>query len=97
MEWDSTMVWSGPGSLAGARSPIRTRGRTVPTEGEEPRPRVTVTEEDLKSPYFTPPLQGVSKQMNPLATVADRVASSADKKSPSKRKGKTDGRRGCPY
>ncbi|EGI67905.1 hypothetical protein G5I_03454 [Acromyrmex echinatior] len=60
-------------------------------EGEEPRPRVTVTEEDLKSPYFRPHLQGVSKQLNPLATDADKVAP-ASRRSPSKREGKTDRR-----
>ena len=90
--WDSAMEWSGPDGSTGARSPVRTRGRRVaPTEGEGSRPRITVTEEDLRSPYFRPPLQGVSKQMNPLATAADRVAS-AGKKAPSKRKGETDGR-----
>ena len=83
MEWDSIMEWSGPDSLAGDRSPIRTRGRTAPAEGE--RPRVTVTEEDLRSPYFRPPLQGVSKQLNPLAAVADRTAP-VGKTPPSKNK-----------
>ncbi|KAG5347242.1 RECQ1 helicase, partial [Acromyrmex charruanus] len=90
MEWDSTMEWSGLDSSTGARSPIRTRSRTAPTKGEEPRPRVTVTEEDLRSPYFRPPLQGVAKQLNPLAAVEDRTAP-VGKKSPSnKRRGGTD-------
>ncbi|EGI60168.1 hypothetical protein G5I_11641 [Acromyrmex echinatior] len=59
------MEWSGPDSLAGDRSPIRTRGRTAPAEGE--RPRVTVTEEDLRSPYFRPPLQGPLSNDLPIA------------------------------
>ncbi|XP_011068830.1 PREDICTED: uncharacterized protein LOC105154803 [Acromyrmex echinatior] len=83
MKWDSTMEWSGPDSLAGDRSPIRTRERTAPAEREGPR--VTVTEEDLRSPYFRTPLQGVSKQLNPLAAVADRTAP-VGKKPPSKNK-----------
>ncbi|EGI60445.1 hypothetical protein G5I_11342 [Acromyrmex echinatior] len=66
LEWDSTMEWSGPESLAGARSPIRTRG------GKKA------------------PAEGVSKQLNPLAAVADRTAP-VGKKSPSnKRREKAD-------
>ncbi|KAG5310254.1 MOS1T transposase, partial [Pseudoatta argentina] len=81
---------SGLDSSTGARSPIRTRSRTAPTKREEPRPRVTVTEVDLRSPCFRPPLQGVAKQLNPLAAVEDRTAP-VGKKSPSnKRRGGTD-------
>ncbi|KAG5316089.1 RTXE polymerase, partial [Pseudoatta argentina] len=39
-------------------------------------------EEDLRSPYFRPPLQGVAKQLNSLADVEDRTAP-VGKKSPS--------------
>ncbi|KAG5315498.1 MOS1T transposase, partial [Pseudoatta argentina] len=83
LEGDSTMEWSGLESSTDARSPIRTRCRTATA--------VTVTEEDLRSPYFRPPLQGVSRQLNPLATVADRVAP-AGKNAPPRKKQETDGR-----
>ncbi|EGI67892.1 hypothetical protein G5I_03481 [Acromyrmex echinatior] len=91
--WDSTMEWSGLESSTGAHSPIRTRsGRTAPAEGEESRHRVAVTEEDLETPYFRPPLQGVSKQMNPLSTATDRRVAPAGGTYPARRrKRKSDG------
>ncbi|KAG5314924.1 PO11 protein, partial [Pseudoatta argentina] len=87
---EGDMEWSGLDSFTGARSPIRTRGRTAATEGKLLRPRVKVIEEDLKSPYFRPPLQGISKQLNPLAIEADRITTIGRKPPPFKRKGRTD-------
>ncbi|XP_039303494.1 translation initiation factor IF-2-like [Solenopsis invicta] len=42
---------------------------------------LVISSRDLKKPYFRPPLQGVSKQLNPLSKAADRVAAPASRAS----------------
>ncbi|KYQ47706.1 hypothetical protein ALC60_13271 [Trachymyrmex zeteki] len=53
-------------------------------DGEMGPPPMILMEEDLRAPFFRPPLQGVAKQLNPLARGEDRGPSVAG----IKRKGK---------
>ncbi|XP_039303923.1 uncharacterized protein LOC113003423 [Solenopsis invicta] len=42
---------------------------------------LVITARDLKGPYYRPPLQGVSKQLNPLSKAANRVAAPVSRSS----------------
>ncbi|XP_039311329.1 actin cytoskeleton-regulatory complex protein pan1-like [Solenopsis invicta] len=88
LDLDDTVL----GALTGGTQ----QGPSVETDREEPpveepsahvettRHRklpVVVSTEILKEPYFRPPLKGVSKQLNPLSKVADRIAAPVSRSS----------------
>ncbi|XP_039310760.1 serine/arginine repetitive matrix protein 1-like [Solenopsis invicta] len=69
-----------PPELVGGATMRPKKGPMVVSVEKLKEPLV-ISARDFKKPYYRPPLQGVSKQLNPLSKAADRVAAPASRTS----------------